>query len=267
MSGQIWLGRVFGRRDRGGNHTAVLSDLPEDPGGVAASLGFPDSAFVVDHHDRAATVRTFSPPEELAQCLQTALAIPVALGAGHGQTWQVRHPAGPLSIRTERDPDGWTCWARDDDTTSGEPQQVHDLPAWVRASGPRSAVRLAQGRSRLYVELDDMAASRPPDPAQARELCAAHDCTAVVFFAPTGDASVRTRVFTTSLGGREDVATGGAAAGVGALLARRGWHGRVQVVQGPEDSSRQGHLVLHLDRERHVGGQVHPLLTGRTSIV
>jgi predicted PhzF superfamily epimerase YddE/YHI9 len=254
MTGRLWTGRVFARDGSGGNQTGVVLDQCADPAALATELGFPDTAFVQRHTGRSATVRTFSPHEELAQCIQTTLATPVALGAADGETWRVRHPGGVLGVRTEQTADGWLCWTADTDT-AGEPERVDDLPDWLRAADVH---RVPQGRSRLYARVPDVDELPAFDVTDVLAVCRAHDCTAVVFFGETGDV-VRTRVFTTSLGGREDVATGGAAAGVGALLAREHRTGRIDVVQG---AAERGHLLLSLGRERHVGGRVLPLPEG-----
>lgn len=261
MTVRLWVGRVFVRDGRGGNHTGVVLDECADEAALAAALGFPDTAFVREHTGRLATVRTFSPHEQLAQCLQTTLATPVALGAAAGETWQIRHPAGALDVQVEHTADGWLCWARDTDTT-GEPTRVADLPGWL---GAAEVHRIPQGRSRLYAKVPDVDTLPPFDAADVRAVCRAYDCTAVVFFAEAAEDTVRTRVFTTSLGGREDVATGGAAAGIGALLAREHRTGRIGVVQGAAEPAAQGHLLLRLGRERHIGGRVLPLFTGRTA--
>jgi predicted PhzF superfamily epimerase YddE/YHI9 len=221
-------------------------------------------------------VRTFSPVEELAMCLQTSLATPLALGAGHGETWKVGHPAGVLTITVEGSGASSVCWAHDPQSTPGraEPVDDDDLPEWARPAGGRQAVRLAQARSRLYLELPDVDGVNgidgfaPPSPKAVTEVCRAHGCTGIVYYAPLTDTSVRTRVFTTSLGGREDSATGGAAQGVGTLLSRAGHTGRVEVTQGPPDPYAQSRLLLDLDGREgdvRVGGRVRPLLTGRTA--
>lgn len=261
MTERLWVGRVFVRDGIGGNHTGVVLDACAEPAALATALGFPDTAFVGRHTGRFAAVRTFSPQEELVQCLQTTLATPVALGASDGETWQVRHPVGALDVQVERVAGGWLCWAVDTDT-AGEPVRVEDLPGWLRGTDVH---RVPQGRSRLYARVRDVGALPTFDAADVREVCRAHDCTAVVFFAEAAEGSVRTRVFTTSLGGREDAATGGAAAGVGVLLAREHRTGRFEIVQGPAEPAMQGHLLLSLDRQRHVGGRVLTLLTGRTA--
>jgi predicted PhzF superfamily epimerase YddE/YHI9 len=97
------------------------------------------------------------------------------------------------------------------------------------------------------------------------EVCRVHSCNAVVFFEDLEKSIVRTRVFTTSLGGSEDIATGGAAAGIGALLADMQKKGRIEIIQGPPPPSTQGHILLWLDQQRHVGGRVRTLLTGKTA--
>lgn len=261
MTSKIWVGRVFPSGDQGGNHTGVVFDKCSDPASLAATLGFPDTAFVQEHTAKTVEVRTFSPHEELALCLQTSLAVPIALGAADGETWQVRHPASTLEVRIEREPDDWLCWAVDTDT-AGTPEPVDDLPDWLR---PAEVRRLRQGRSRLYVRLPDITAIPAFGSDDVLEICRAHACTAIVFFTEASETTVRTRVFTTSLGGREDAATGGAAAGVGVLLAAAHRTGRINVVQGPEEPAKQGHLYLLLDRERQIGGKVRPLLTGTTA--
>lgn len=269
MTGAIWLGRVFCHGESGesgGNHTAILPEGAENPAAAAEALGFPDTAFVVGRDARTVRVRTFSPVEELALCLQTSLATPLAFGADHGEKWEVVHPAGALTISVERASQRLICWAHDPQGPPGHAEPVDDLPRWARPTGSREVVRLAQARSRLYLEMTDVDGFVPPSPDAVTEVCRAHGCTGLVCFAPITDTSVRVRVFTTSLGGREDSATGGAALGVGTLLGRAGRSGRIEITQGPSDPFAQSRLLLDLDGmdgDLRVGGQVRPLLTGR----
>ena len=243
---------MFGRDNHSGNRTGVVLDECTEPAALAGMLGFPDTAFVQEHTGHYAAVRTFSPYEELAQCLQTTLATPVALGAADGEAWQVQHPAGALDVQVERVAEGWISWTVDTDTT-GEPEPIDDLPDWLHAA---EVCRVPQARSRLYVRLPNVSTLPTFDAADVRWVCHTHDCTAVVFFAEAADKSVRMRVFTMSLAGGEDIATGGAAAGVGALLAHRRRTGRINVIQGPDKPVTQGHLLLVLGPKRHVGGRV-----------
>lgn len=265
MSEDIWLGRVFGKDGYGGNHTAVVLQDHPSPAVAARTLGFPDSAFVTHRAEREASVRTFSPHEELAQCLQAALATPVALGAQNGQTWRVRQPAGELLINAEREIHGWRCWAQEQHGGAHSPEPVDDLPTWFAALRPRFVARMHQGRSRLYAALDRVDELVPPDPADLRKVCTAHRCSGVVFYDTAAPDRVRARVFPASLAYREDSATGGAAAGIAAILRQQGRTGIVPVLQGPTEEARQGHLLMRIGDTVHVGGRVQPLLTGRTA--
>lgn len=260
MAVKLWAGRVFTRGGQGGNHTGVVFDECPEPAALAARLGFPDTAFVQSHVGQFVSVRTFSPYEELAQCIQTTLATPVALGATGGQTWRVQHPAGTLNVHVEHTDGEWICWALDSDT--GKPEIVNDLPPWLSSTVVH---RVPQGRSRLYAQVPSVEKLPAFDAADIWAVCRAHGCTAVVFFEEVQNSSLRTRVFTTSLGGKEDIATGGAAAGIGALLAGEHRTGRIEIIQGPAEPSAQGQLLLWLDRERRIGGRIQALLTGRTA--
>ena len=253
--------RVFGDSDRGGNPTGVVRRPCADPAATAAALGHPDTAFVQASSHRRVDVRTFSPVEELAQCLQASLAVPVALGAAAGEHWHVRHPAGTLDVSYDHQDGRLLGWIRDTDV-AGDPESVHGLPPWCP---PGEAVRLPQGRPRLYLRVPDPGIVPVPDPREVLDLCHAYRCTALVLHSvpppaegPTAGSAVRARVFTRSLAGHEDVATGGAAAGIGAILSGLGVRGTVTVVQGPAEPERQGRLYLRLGADRHLGGEVTP---------
>jgi predicted PhzF superfamily epimerase YddE/YHI9 len=261
---RAWLGRVFPAPDgSGGNHTAVvwpgLADAELVP--TARALAVPDTGFLLEIADRRVRLRTFSPVEELAQCVQTALAATVALDTPEGGIQLVTQgPGTELEVFREEG----ICW-------SSRPQQGRpDIesvgrPSWLPAA-PDRAVRLGAARSRLYLSLDSAAdvLVAAPTSAQVLRTCAAMDCQGVVLYHATS-TSVRARVFTTSLAGGEDTATGGAVLGLGQLLAAAGMTGRLPVTQGPAEPDRQGTLWLRLDPDPSaclVGGVVVPLLAG-----
>ena len=156
-----WIGRVFLRSGHGGNYTGVVRGKTAAPAALAAAPGFPDTAFIGEHAGRDVTVRTYSPHEELATCLQTSLAVPVALGAGGGETWRVRHPAGPLEVRVEKGPAGLRCWVTDTDT-DGEPEPVSDLPSWLRAARVSRLGAQFGNRSALWILAAIMTVSGVP---------------------------------------------------------------------------------------------------------
>jgi predicted PhzF superfamily epimerase YddE/YHI9 len=213
------------------------------------------------------TLRTYTPVEEVAQCWQTSLAVPVALSAPEKTRWRVRHERGDeLLVHRE----GSTCWAR-----LAEPREPvtesSDWPTFAHAApasdgGPAAQV-LREVRSRLYLRCADAAelAALELTPADVLRLCARSRTNGLVLSASQPDGTVRVRVFTTSLGGHEDSATGGAVLGVGLLAAGRGVRGNLVVRQGPPDPARQGYLRLRLDSDTRVvlGGDVLPLMRGR----
>ena len=113
MSGPTtaWWGRVFADGPTGGNHTVVVTDPSgiRDRGALAARLDVPDTAFVSSTEGEI-VLRTFSPVEELAQCLQTSLAVLTALGVPLGEPRLVRHQHGePLVVVREAE----VTWARE----------------------------------------------------------------------------------------------------------------------------------------------------------
>ncbi|GAA2229368.1 hypothetical protein GCM10010430_06610 [Kitasatospora cystarginea] len=263
-----WWGRVFAQGSPGGNHTVIV--LPGvqvvDRAAVAARFAVPDTGFVTGVHGNEITLRTFSPVEELAQCLQTSLAALTALGVPEGERRLVRHERGEqLELYRE----GAVTWARE--TAPGSLALEHtDWPNFVMAepapgSGP---VILRQARSRVHLRCADAKQLDGLDirAADVLELCARTGTNGLVLSAPADDG-LRVRVFTTSLSGREDSATGGAVLGVGRLTALDGVRGDLAVVQGPAREEQQGRLHLRLTGRGEVllGGTVESLMTGRTA--
>lgn len=263
----FWLGRVFGTDDGGGNHTAVLPTAA-DPSLLARSLGFADTAFVTARTTTTVAIRTFSPFEELALCIQTSLAVPVALGGTDGQTWQVEHPAAAVSVTLTKAGGAWECWASHQvDEHVGEPEPIEGTAPGLMAGDLVRMIRLPRARNRLYAELvGEEAVTRltAPHPSTVLQMCGAQDCSGLVYFARVDDRTIRTRVFTTSLAGREDVATGGASMGLGALVDVGSQ--TTEVLQGPAGIGSRGRLLLRRDQGRLlIGGLVHPLAAGQVA--
>jgi predicted PhzF superfamily epimerase YddE/YHI9 len=263
---EAWWGRVFAQGGPGGNHTVVVvpgRDI-RDPAAVAARLAVPDTGFITSADAHHITLRTFSPVEELAQCLQTSLAALTALGVANGERRLVRHPRGePLEVHRE----AGISWARETDPGVRE-QEPTGWPAFVAADPAIGAepVVLRQARSRAYLRLADDGQLLKLDigATDVLELCHARDISGLVLSAVTAEGVLRVRVFTTSLSGREDNATGGAVLGAGRIAARDGLRGDVTVVQGPVEPDRQGHFALRLTSGGDVllGGSVETLIVG-----
>jgi predicted PhzF superfamily epimerase YddE/YHI9 len=265
--GGAWWGRVFSRGVSGGNHTVVvLPGTPvADPAATAAALGVPDTAFVTALDSGSVVLRTFSPVEELAQCLQTSLAVLTALDVPDRVPWRVRHEGGEQLVVHREGP---VSWARHE--VAGPPGlEETEWPgfAGVKPVATARAVILRQARSRIHLRCADagrLAAARIRA-EDVLQLCSRTRTGGLVLSAPEGPGEWRVRVFTTSLAGAEDSATGGAVLGVGTLEALDGLRGDVQVRQGPPEAARQGHLRLRVGDDGHVllGGTVMSLLHGK----
>ncbi|WP_166379046.1 PhzF family phenazine biosynthesis protein [Catellatospora methionotrophica] len=264
-----WWGRVFADGLLGGNHTVVILGPTAglDHAVIAARLAVPDTAYVTSTGSGEIVLRTFSPVEELAQCLQTSLAALSALGVADGQRRLVRHGGGePMEVHRE----GTLTWARE---LSGGPDPVPtSWPGFVRAEPAPGTqpLLLRQARSRIHLRCADSAQLESLDiaPEQVLTLCARTGANGLVLESTADDGSQRVRVFTTSLSGREDNATGGAVLGVGRIAAAEGRRGDIAVCQGPPDRHRQSKLHLRITDSGDVllGGTVESLLTGRLAL-
>lgn len=262
-----WWGRVFARGTTGGNHTVVvpLGRPVANPAAAAAALGVPDTAFITSFGPGRVVLRTFSPVEEIGQCLQTSLAVLTALDVPDRTPWHVRHERGEQLVVHREGP---VTWARQEDAGPPELEEA-EWPDFVRVD-PALASRpviIRQARSRIHLRCAD-AGQLAEATVHARDvvdLCARTRTNGLVLSAPVGTDEWRVRVFTTSLSGAEDSATGGAVQGVGVLAALDGTRGDIRVCQGPRDPARQGHLLLRVEDDGTVllGGEVMTLLYGR----
>lgn len=260
-----WFGRVFGAGDVGGNHTAIVGtgfDVARAPI-LAKRIGVPDTGFVTVLRDGYVAMRTYSPYEELAQCFQTSLAVLSALDVHDGEVWTVKHESGDALLIARQ---GTMTWA----VLPHEARPVLEpLRIPLSIPGIGTATILRQARSRLHIRLDDLDDVDRVDltPGQVLGLCADHQVSGVVVSSPVIDGEVRVRAFTSSLGGAEDSATGGAVTGVGVLESVDGIIGDVIATQGPNDPTRQGRLGLRLRGAYDVdlGGEVRTILEGDIS--
>ncbi|MEW1690529.1 PhzF family phenazine biosynthesis protein [Streptomyces sp. NPDC091265] len=266
VTGMTWWGRVFARGTVGGNHTVVVPPgrPVADLAAAAARMGVPDTAFITSYRPDSVTLRTFSPVEEIGQCLQTSLAVLTALDVPDRTPWYVQHEHGEqLVVHRE----GAVTWARSGGTGLPELEEA----GWPDFVGVDPAVAstpviIRQARSRVHLRCAD-AGQLAAAVVRARDvmaLCARTGTNGLVLSAPVGPGEWRVRVFTTSLSGAEDSATGGAVQGVGVLAALDGTHGDIRVCQGPQDPARQGHLLLRIqDGAVLLGGEVMTLLYGK----
>jgi len=262
---EAWLGRVFADGNRGGNHTVVVADggTVAGPAAEAARLGVPDTAYVISRDSEEIVLRTFSPVEELAQCLQTSLAVLTALDVPVGAPQRVRH-AGAQPLVVVREPD--LTWAHETSPAAPDLEAVAKPSCLPVDLVPGTApVVLRQARSRLHLRCADVDQLERLELASSDvlDLCAQFQIAGVVLWA-SSSSEERVRVFTSSLSGAEDSATGGAVLGVGILALDAGTRGDLSVRQGPPDPDRQGLLWLRLRDDGCVllGGAVQSLMSG-----
>lgn len=258
----LWWGRVFVDGVKGGNHTAILApgSVP-DPAVSARRLGVPDTGIIDASDEEGVSLRTYSPVEELAQCIQTSLAAIVALDLPSGRSYNVRHPTSE-SLCVERE--GSMVWARYRSLEADGTTEASKAPRWVTEQiGQADAVRAGRVRTRLLVRCDDIVAlSRAVIPAESvRMLCAATNLHGLVLYGVDGEG-VRVRVFTTSLAGAEDVATGGAVLAVAGRLREEGARGEIAIRQGGADKTQHGYFRVRIDDGIALGGEVLTLARG-----
>ncbi|MEI2385869.1 PhzF family phenazine biosynthesis protein [Breoghania sp. JC706] len=246
---------VFGGAGARGNETGVLfieggAPDPCHMQSIARHLDLPDTIFL-DFDPRAREWRgeTYSPHERIGFCVQSLLAAAAALRRANKVTADAVVPinVGGRRYRIEATPgDGVLEWvalphrhfeARKVAIRAGERLC---LPSFAGAP-----MRVDAGRRRIFVEM-----STPRDlddidiaPDLARALLAANDVDGLCFYARLSLSRLRLRVFTTSLDGGEDRATGGAAASL-AHLVGFGTAGRLTVLQGAAGAHRRGLLMV-----------------------
>lgn len=263
---KVWEGRVFSRDGFGGNATGLVdADVPAaERQSLAMRLGYPDTAFVVSREVDASgrprvMLRTHSPVEEITLCIQTSLAAPVALGARAGEIWQVDHAGGSLNIRVDEGPVVWASLLE----PAGQlpPLELIGLPRRLADRlGAATGTVVRTARPRLYVldlaprQLEQLYIA----PDEVLALCADLRINGLVIAAWQAHDELRVRVFTTSLSGREDAATGGAVLEAGRLLRDMGAPETVHVTQGSGDD--RGYLRLRIPPipdPVEVGSEVH----------
>lgn len=265
--------QVFGGPDAAGNATGVvLADAPL-PAGVAQrlaqDLGYPDTAIVArDPETGGMRCDSFSPTEPLAFCVQTLLAAALVLqGDGPQEEAATRLQVGSRVIEVVQDAarygdEGRRFWVHmsRSDVEPFAAASVHSI-----IEGANTAVLVDSGRRRVFVPTDDAAtlATFDPSPASVRRFCTRENVHGLCLYFIPALGRAMLRVFTTSLGGQEDVATGGAVAGLGACLERDFPLDEWRVEQGQGPRHRRGLLFLRQARgETHVGGSARPVMIG-----
>lgn len=246
----VWWVNAFVGPAAGGNSTCVVLEEFEcsaaERAEIARSLRAPDTAFLSRTQSGAWAVRFFSPEEgEMAFCgqaLVAAHAVLRALGTARREPpLELSTTVGVVSTRgdpVERDV-SWFAVARDNVRVIGKPDPASSLPLDAGAE----AVIVDSGRARLYRPLlrPEVLASIAIEPDVVLRVCSDLQVKGICFYAHASGHTVALRVFTVSLAGGEDAATGGAVLGLSALLPPGDW----TIEQGHGRALDRGLLRLH----------------------
>jgi PhzF family phenazine biosynthesis protein len=266
----VWWVNAFVGPAAGGNSTCVVLEELEcsaaERAEIARSLRAPDTAFLSRTPSGGWAVRFFSPEEgEMAFCgqaLVAAHAVLRALGtASREQALELSTSVGVVTTKADPvEPDvSWFAVARDNVRVIGRPNLASSVPL---APGAEPVI-VDSGRARLYRQLErseDLAAIAI-EPDAVLRLCAELDVKGICFYARKTSTTVGLRVFTISLAGGEDAATGGAVLGLSALLPPGDW----TIEQGSGRVLNRGLLRLHArpaSAEVAVGGAAEIVARG-----
>lgn len=246
----VWWVNAFVGPAAGGNSTCVVLEEFEcsvaERAEIARSLRAPDTAFLSRTQGGGWAVRFFSPEEgEMALCgqaLVAAHAVLRALGtASPEQPLELSTSVGVVSTKGDpAEPDvSWFAVPRDNVRIVGKP----NLASSVAVAPGAEAVIVDSGRSRLYrqVERSQELVALAIAPDAVLRLCSDLQVKGICFYARTSGSTVALRVFTVSLAGGEDAATGGAVLGLSALLPPGDW----TIEQGHGRALNRGLLRLH----------------------
>jgi predicted PhzF superfamily epimerase YddE/YHI9 len=262
---------VFVSERAAGNPTGVIVGVrftSEIEQGIAQMLGYPDTVFLSPKHDDGCyESETYSPSEAIAFCVQSLLAAGSTLELAREESCPITFRVRGRDVQVFADVDAvpGRYWVR-----MNENRRLADLaPEAVRDSiGVASRVQVVDaGRRRAFVRLESLSALEAiePTPASVMRFCRQQQLHGLCAFVLTGARDIALRVFTTSLDGREDAATGGAVAGLHqccpevARDADRPW----RIEQGTGLRHRRGTLYLRAGSAGvFVGGVVQQIMRG-----
>lgn len=229
---EFWQALVYCSESARGSPTGVVfpgKDLTSDQyQATASSLGYPDTVFLTPSPDNSEwSARSFSPAQELSLCTQALIAgfrVLQHRNAISSPTHILfRTPSGLIEVNElipERKDVAWLVG----------PYRVLDRRisksplAAIEELASAEEIVIDTGRTRLFRELPDAErlTALALHPTQVIDYCAAEEIQGICLFARTGERELRMRVFTTSLDGGEDIATGGAVMGLLPYLQMKG---------------------------------------------
>ncbi|HEX9098762.1 MAG TPA: PhzF family phenazine biosynthesis protein [Candidatus Dormibacteraeota bacterium] len=294
MGYPIHIVDVFTDRALTGNQLAVVLDAgdiaPDVMQRVAREMNFSETTFVMPATKPgcAAKVRIFTPGSELPfaghPTIGTAWVLATqSLVPGGAQEFALEEGVGPVAVRGERGPNGFTFWMTHPPLTFGE--VISDRRRIASGLGldesylmPDVPLQVATtGLDFLYVALRDERAvdAAVSEKTRLREAFTGRSPLPVFLFAPAGANRLYSRMFAPGANGiDEDPATGSASGPLGAFAVRYGLVPRSQSVSITSEQGtkmgRQSNIHIRLEygadenipTKIEVGGSVMPVVTG-----
>jgi PhzF family phenazine biosynthesis protein len=269
MTFTVWCVNAFTSDAAGGNPTAVV--VLHEPietstcAAIARRLRVPDTVFLRPDAPATWRARFFSPLEgEMSFCGQGLLAGAAVLREQHvedGVPQTMRTQTADVRLSVDASDRHWMLFPRERVRRSAAtPAVVTQFGLDADQFAPQDVVD--SGRNRVFVRAarPDILAGLRITPPAVLEYCERNQVSGVCFFAQHSDEVVALRVFTRSLGGEEDVSTGGAVLGLASLLEPREW----RIEQGHGSFLRRGTLFVRntSDSELALGGHTEITVRG-----
>ncbi|HEY6881524.1 MAG TPA: PhzF family phenazine biosynthesis protein [Polyangiales bacterium] len=247
-----YVATVFGAPAGIGSLTGVVrSDAEVEPQRaqqIAAKLGFPDTVFVWPTESGHWAARFYSPVEPLTVCYQALIAAACVLEKPLS-AFALRDRTLSVEVTGEM---GWVLTPATEVVRKGVCTGPQGLASEV----------IDTGRARAYARVPTDVFERFSLPAEDAQAWLASQRLSGFCLVCMDGPQIRLRVFTSSLSGREDMATGGAAAALPAFLALPG---PFVVQQGIGSQRGELHVVAD-SRGVCVGGRCELVIAGRLLI-
>lgn len=273
---EFWLARVFFHENIAGNLTGIIfSDSPVTPEScqaLAHRICLPDTAFIWPSVGEVPMHRTFSPHEELRFCTQTLLAAAAVnatiFDSNKSARFEYDTAEGPVTVLTEGDGLWWVNAIPDPAQTLIDLSVLHRLGISDEYIGGTVCIA-GIARRRLYIPLhstEELYKLRL-SPSDVISTCVELGINGICLFVVLRSDHIALRVFTTSLAGSEDAATGGAALGLISYDQHYslGLSETIRVDQGHIESFQRGCLYVQQSRKSgqvRLGGFVDVLSNG-----
>ncbi|MGR3541597.1 MAG: PhzF family phenazine biosynthesis protein [Hasllibacter sp.] len=272
MRYEVW--DVFTEAAFGGNPLAVVWQEgleTVEMQAIAAEFGFSETAFVSEVGADGATLRIFTPTQEVPFAGHPTVGTACALAAdGGGPAMVLRLNLGPIAAHAEG--------GRAAFTVPGPLRRIEDIPPMavaactgVAVADLRGCVRASVGLPFVLAELADATVLRhaAPDADAFRQAARDHpsELDFAVYLWTREGGEVRARMFAPLDQIPEDPATGSAAAALAALIAEGGGPARLTIRQG-EEMGRPSRILTEVAlqdgaaREVRVAGHAVKVMSG-----